>query len=217
MSRRPLSIRDPASRLGGTSVRWRRLILIVLFVALQAYAASNEPVTSLRAIDKRLSIINAQMDHLRTAATRAQRNRDIRRIRAAVLQVRHRAIRLEASYRARHQRFGVKMFGHLQRTSRALSRSLTALERARSKKQRERLFNRCTNEALALVLQYQAITANIAANHCAAGQWACCEPKSNPETNRGPAEACRWACVSKRSACVGFTGARTPRSMVTAP
>ena len=48
---------------------------------------SNEPVTSLRAIDKRLSIINAQMDHLRTAATRAQRNRDIRRIRAAVLQV----------------------------------------------------------------------------------------------------------------------------------
>lgn len=199
---------------------WRSLIPVVLLVAvvvMQASAASHDPVPSLRVIDKQLSTINEQMEHLRSAATRAERRRDIRRIRIAVLQIRRRATRLTASYRARHQRFGVKMFGELERKSLALSRSLTALDRTRNKDERNRLLDRCTKEVLAVVLQYQAITANIAANHCQARQWACCEPKLNPETNRGPAQGCRWACVSKPSVCRGFIGPRTPPGMASPP
>lgn len=199
----------------------RRSLLAVLLLALlamaQASAASKEPVTSLRAIDKQLSTINAHLEHLRSADTGTERIRDIHRIRAAVLQIRHRAGRLKSSYRARHQRFGVKMFGELERKSLALARSLNAFERAHSADERNRIFNRCTDETLAVVLQYQAIAANLAGSHCAARQWACCEPKPNPETNRGPALGCRWACVSKPSACAGFTGPQTPRSMATPP
>ena len=122
----------------------RSLIAVLLAVAaamLQASAASNEPVTSLRAIDKQLSTVNTQMDHLRSAATRAERTRDIRRTRAAVVKIRRRASRLAATYRARHQRFGVKMFGDLERKSMALSRSLAAFDRARNKEDRDRLLD----------------------------------------------------------------------------
>ena len=191
--------------------------ILVSLAVLQAFAASKEPVTALRAMDKQLSTINAQMEQLRSAATRAERGRDIRRIRAAVLQIRRRASRLESLYRARHQPFGVKMFGELERKSVALSRSLTALEQARSKPSRNRLLDRCSEAVLSVVMQYQAISANLAGNRCEAGQWACCEPKPNPETNRGPAQGCRWACVSQPRSCVGFIGPQTPRGMVSPP
>jgi hypothetical protein len=200
-------------------MRQRLLISFVLLILLpvQASAATNEPVRSLRVIDKQLSTIDVQMEHLRAAATRGERSREIRRIRAAVLQIRRRAARLSASYRARHQQFGVKMFGELERKSLAFSRSLNALNRPRSKEDRKRLIDHCTEENLAVVLQYQAITSNLAANHCQARQWACCEPKPNPETNRGPGVGCRWACVSRPSACGGFIGPETPPGMASPP
>jgi len=193
------------------------VLLLLSLAPLRASAASNEPVTSLRAIDKQLSTINAQMERLRSAANRAERGRDIRRARTAVLHVRRRANRLASSYRVRHQSFGVKMFGDLGRKSLALSRALDALERARTKEERSRLLDRCTSRTLAVVMQYQAITANIAGNHCKTGQWACCEPKANPETNRGPAQGCRWTCVSNPRSCVGFTGPQTPSGMAIPP
>lgn len=193
-------------------------VLVLAFVfAPNASALSNEPVTSLRLIDKQLSAINANMDRLKTSATRAERIRDIHRIRAAVRQIDRRAKILTSSYRKRHQRFGVKMFKELQRRSLVLSRTLTSFESASSKAARDRLFDQLTKATLPVVLQYQAISANIAANHCEARQWACCEPKSDPETNRGPAQSCRWSCVSKPRACVGFTGPQTPKSMASAP
>lgn len=198
----------------------RGLIAVLLCVALaplHVSAASNEPVTSLRAIDKQLSTLNVNVERLKSAVTQAQRSRDLRRIRAAVVQIQSRARRLTSTYRARRQRFGVKMFSDLERKTRALSRSLTELEQARTKAERDRLLDRLTKTALPVVLQYEAISANIAANHCKARQWACCEPKSNPETNRGPAQGCRWSCVSKPRACVGFTGPQTPPTMVSAP
>lgn len=199
-------------------VRWRNsLVSVVLLVTLQVSAASNEPVTSLRVIDKQLSAITTNMDRLKAATTRAQRGRDIRRMRAAVLQIRHRARHLTVVYRARHQKFGIKMFRELDRKGLALSRSLTAFERAHTKAARDRMLDQLTRAALPVVLQYQAISANIAANHCEARQWACCEPKANPETNRGAAQGCRWTCVSKPRACVGFTGPQTPKAMVSTP
>lgn len=198
------------------TIRRHVAALVFVAIAIAARAASSEPVTSLRVIDKQLSTIQVNLQQLKTG-TRAARARDIRRIRASVAQIHRRARLLKSSYRARHQRFGVKMFGDLEKKSLALSRALISFEHAHSAADRDRLLDRVSQATLPVVLQYQAISANIAANRCEARQWACCEPKANPETNRGAAQGCRWTCVSKPRSCVGFTGPQTPAGVLSAP
>ena len=132
-------------------------------------------------------------------------------IRAAVGRVRLRGQRLDALYRARRERFGVKVFRALDRKALAASRSLTSVQQARSDTERGQALDQFSKATLDLVMEFQAVSSNYGANHCAAMQWACCEPKKDPETNRGPAEGCKWTCVAKPRACAGFVGPQTPR------
>ncbi|HYD16731.1 MAG TPA: hypothetical protein VEB03_01870 [Candidatus Nanoarchaeia archaeon] len=60
--------------------------------------------------------------------------------------------------------------------------------------------------ALALVLQYQAITGGYGAVHCSSREQPCCEPKENGNSAVG----CKWVCVASAGRCGnGFTGPRT--------
>jgi hypothetical protein len=186
---------------------------LLVFAAVAPNAAaparSNEPFTSFRLVDKQLSIINERTAALKPEAARVDRVRGTREIRAAIGRIRQRSERLAAHYRTRRERFGVKMFSALDHKALALSRSMTAVQRAPNDVERERNLDQFTKATLSLVLQFQAVSSNYGANHCAAGQWACCEPKKDPETNRGPAAGCKWTCVAKPRACSGFAGPRT--------
>jgi hypothetical protein len=190
------------------------LLLLLAVWAMPNAAApvrSNEPFTSLRLIDRQLSVINGRSAALNPETARAKAVRDMREIQAAVERIRQRSQRLTSLYRTRHESFGVKMFGALDDKALALSHSLTAVQRARSDTERKRTLDQFHSATLHLVLQFQAVSSNYGANHCTEGQWACCEPKKDPETNRGPAEGCKWTCVAKPRACSGFVGPQTPR------
>jgi len=193
---------------------WTIAACVCLAMALAQAASrpvrSNEPFTSLRVIDRQLSIVNREAPKLNSGTSGAERTRSVRRMRAALAQIRRRSERLASLYRGRGQRFGVKMFGELDRKARSAERSLISVQAARSSAERDRTAGDVTKSTLAVVLQFQAISANMGANRCESRQWACCEPKRNPETNRETAEGCTWTCVSKAKACTGFTGPQTP-------
>lgn len=176
-----------------------------------APARSNEPFTSFRIIDKQLSLINGRSAALKPTNPRQGRMRDIREIGTALRRIRQRSRRLNALYQARHERFGAKVFRALDDKAGAASRALTSAQHARSDADSERAFGQFNKATIDLVLEFQAVSANYGANHCAARQWACCEPRKDPETNRGPAEGCQWTCVAKTRACTGFLGPQTPR------
>ena len=170
---------------------------------------SNEPFSSFRFIDKQLSKLNERAVTFTTRSAGAARNRDLSAMRSAISAIRARSARLVGVYKARHDRFGVKMFSQLERDCIAVSRDLSLTQRAKTRAERRRALDRFSAATLKLVLDYQAVSSNYGANHCSPRQWACCEPKNDPETNRGPTAACKWTCVPNRSSCSGFLGPQT--------
>jgi len=196
----------------------RRASAVIVIALAYAFAhasagppGSNEPFSSFRVIDKQLSLINERSPELKTATSQAGRSRAIHAIHSAIGRIRQRSQRLTSVYRARHERFGVKMFRVLDEKAVAVSRSLAAIQQARKPPDRDRALDRFNRATLNLVLQFQAVSANYGANHCAARQWACCEPKRDPETNRASADRCQWSCAATRQACGGFLGPETLR------
>ena len=170
---------------------------------------SNEPFSSFRIIDKQLSKLDERANTFRTQPAGAARNRSLREMRAAIGAIRARAARLVGIYKGRRDRFGVKMFSQLERDAIAASRDLSFTQQAKTRAERRRALDRFSAATLKLVLDYQAVSSNYGANHCSPRQWACCEPKKDPETNRGPTAACKWTCVPNRSSCSGFLGPQT--------
>ena len=103
------------------------------------------------------------------------------------------------------------MFNALDKKAVSVSQVLTVLQRSDRQSDRDRAVAELNKATLDVVLQFQAISSNYGANHCEARQWACCEPKRDPETNRERTEGCKWTCVAKPRACVGFLGPQTLR------
>ena len=198
--------------------RCRAVVTIVLLMGwgvllATAQGRSNEPFTSFRTIDKQLSLINARTAVLKDGS-RVERIRSMREVRPAVARIRQRSQRLASLYRSRHQRFGVKLFSALDERALTLSRALKAVQNAKNKAERAHALGQFDTASLHLILQFQAISANYGASHCGKGQWTCCEPRRDPETNREAAQECKWICVAKASACSGFTGPQSKSSLV---
>jgi hypothetical protein len=194
------------------------LVVSVLLVACGSPRAnasparrSNEPFTSFRLIDKQLSKLNDRAATFKTQPAGAARNRDRSAIQTVLSAIRARAAGLVGIYKTRGDRFGAKLFSRIESDAIAASRDLSLTELAKTRAERKHALDRFSAATLKLVLDYQAVSANYGANHCSPRQWACCEPKNDPETNRGPTAACKWTCVPNRSSCSGFLGPQTLR------
>jgi hypothetical protein len=187
------------------------LALLPMVSALPAApkGAAKEPFTSFRIIDQQLSKLDARATSLKTQPADSLHFRDLRDMRAAIGVIHTRVARLVGIYKARGDRFGVKMFSAIATDADAVARALSKTQVAKTRVERKLAADRFSAAMLKLVLRYQAVSSNYGANHCSARQWSCCEPKNDPETNRGPAAACKWTCVPKRSSCSGFLGPQT--------
>jgi hypothetical protein len=194
---------------------FKSLLGVLLFASVLPAASaaparrSNEPFTSFRLMDKQLSKLDERAAIFKTQSAGARRNRNLRDMRSAIAAIRARATRLVHLYKARHDRFGVKMFSALERDAATASRALSKTQSAKTVAERKLAVDRFSAATLRLVLAYQAVSANYGANHCTPRQWACCEPKNDPETNKGPTAACKWACVPDKRSCSGFLGPQT--------
>lgn len=180
--------------------------VVVLFVAVATagFAASKEPFVSFRFLDQQLSALNNGASQLKASTDANNRSRALRQMRGSVRRIRQRSVYLKGLYRARHSRYGVKTFTAMDRDALAVERAIVAVERRKPEADA-----RLEKATLALVLMYQSVTSNYGANHCEAAQWACCEPRRDPETNRESGQGCRWMCVSRTRACSGFVGPPT--------
>ena len=180
--------------------------VVVLFAAMAStsFAASKEPFVSFRFFDRQLSALNQGAADVKASTDPYSRRRALHQMRLSALRIQRRSEHLERLYRARHSSYGVKTFAAIDRDAVAVERAIVAIQRKKPEADA-----RLEKATLALVLMYQSATSNYGANHCQAGQWACCEPKRDPETNRQSGQGCRWMCVSKTESCSGFLGPRT--------
>ena len=196
-----------------TVLRSGAVILLVACAAIVGGAAtrpeSNEPFASFRAVDKQLSLLDKCSATLKTEVPSPERNRCVHQMRLAIQRIRQRSSRLARLYRTRGETFGVKMFTELDRKALVLAKALDAVQREKIQPRRDRALDLFSKATLGVVLQFQAVSANYGANHCLPRQWACCEPKRDPETNRESVAECKWVCVEKSRACAGFLGPRT--------
>lgn len=185
-----------------------RTVAVALLVAYTtaSFAASTEPFASFRFIDQQLSVLNQKAAAFHSGADAKAQQLAEKEMLTALIRIRQRCRRLETLYRARRSRYGVRMFTALDRDAAAAERALNAVRhnRAAGKADLEKA-------TLALVLRYQSLSSNYGANHCEAGQWACCQPRRDPETNQQSGQGCRWMCVSRAQSCSGFVGPKTLR------
>ncbi len=178
--------------------------VLIFAVALSAAAQSKEPFTSFRFIDRELSILNDGSSRLKAQRKGDARTKDLRDMHMALLRIQQRCRTLEQLYRKRGERYGLKAFRGLSQQATAASRAIVAVQGNQPGAEEQ-----LANSTLALVMRYQALSSNYGENRCGRGQSACCEPKLDPETNKGPGEGCRWMCVSRARSCSGFLGPRT--------
>lgn len=181
-------------------------MVVLLALATASLAASKEPFLSFRYIDRQLSVLNQGAAELKTNPNRLGRSRALRQMRLSARRIQQRSGTLKRLYRSRGSRYGVKTFTAMDRDAIAVERALDAVQH--NKGGADATLEKAT---LALVLRYQAVTSNYGANHCDTGQWACCEPRRDPETNRESGMGCRWMCAGKPRSCSGFLGPRTLR------
>jgi hypothetical protein len=196
--------------------RGAALATVVLALLLPASAAAqarvqrqptNEPFATFQAIDKQLEIVNARTQQLGHAPAPAAAQA-VRQLRAAAVKSEQLSNRLVRTYSARRERFGVQMFSDLSRKAAVVIKAATAVANSRNNAAGQRVREQLSRSTFALVLQYQAASANYGALRCDRAQWACCEPRV-PEPNTPRVTACTWVCVASRARCRGFSGPQT--------
>jgi hypothetical protein len=167
----------------------------------------NEPFTTFQLIDKQLEIVNARSRQLEHAPPPAAAQA-LRELRGAALKIEQLSNRLVRIYKARRERFGMKMFSDLSRRAAVVAKAARAVAKSRNDAVRQRAREQLARASVALVLKYQGAAANYGALRCDRGQWACCEPRA-PEPNGPRVHACTWVCVAHRARCRGFSGPQT--------
>jgi len=180
--------------------------------AAKRAAASNEPFRSFQLIDRQLSSLNASVTELtRGNLDPGQRTRATRTAGLAVTAIQRRSRALAARYRARRQRFGYIIFMKLNRRAAAVRQALAVAAKHGAGGASAPELESLSRTNLELVREFQRVSANYGAAHCARRQWACCEPKHDPDEERGSPNSCRWVCTATPQRCRGILGPQTLR------
>ena len=98
----------------------------------------------------------------------------------------------------------------LRKRAELMSRDLHKLEISQSLRAAEREADAAGHSLLSLVLGFQAVSSDYGAVHCDEGEWACGQPKPQPDRPGYPKTAAKWVCVPRRQQCQGLLGPRTP-------
>jgi hypothetical protein len=174
----------------------------------------NEPFQTFRAMDARLSAVDVELTRAQQVAERTHQKKDwieaARKARAAAISVDTLARRLRLRYRGPHRPLANRLFRPLERSSALTARDIGRALTAKNPGAASRALRAASQERLAMVLHYQAVSGGYAALRCNPGQWACCEPKRLEDPEPGVHAACSWRCTGTLAAC--HSGLPGPRS-----
>lgn len=193
-------------------------------------SVSDVPLVFFQAIDKRLTLLDAdnqklrtsipELQHVRSAARRKRMLRQLQRSKAqrerlqTVNQLVVISARAQRRYRNQGQAYGAKLFRDFRTRLSALKSTLLHEQVAPSVSSwahSEKLVNA---RLLSVITQYQAISGGYVALACHPGTWACCQPRTLREGN-ATIRGCTWSCASRLTACRGgCLGRRIPNTVV---
>ena len=180
----------------------------------------NEPFETFRVIDSKLTLLDSQWGELRKSLQDDQRLKKklrspwvipARNVRATVASIQRLGWRLRSRYRSQHQKAAYRLFTSLDLKAHTMRRQLLALEHSRRRVAAKRFEERAEKTMLALVMQFQGISAGYAALHCEPLQWACGEVISSGRVHDAP--PVKWLCVNTKRRCHGLPGPQTPTSV----
>jgi lipid-binding SYLF domain-containing protein len=176
---------------------------------------SDEPFATFHLIDRQMSALQEQSSALQKmlvarhdGKTAPMPQRSTRQMRTSVAAIEKLTLRLRARYHSRP--YAQRLFRRLQTRADRVSSALRGVMKAGKNSTALAATREVDRRIVALSLQYAAVSGGYGALHCEAGESSCCEPKrSESGARQGPADACRWMCTPKKSACRGFLGPDT--------
>jgi hypothetical protein len=181
---------------------------------------SAEPFRSFHALDGKLSILQSRLAALQNAVSSKDASfggskdhawqGDAKQLTETGQQIEQIAAQLERRYMG--NRFGVKVFGVLRQRATDLIQQSKAASSAADRSTAKSTSKELEPRVLALVLQYDAVSAGYTALNCSSNEWSCCEPKSAVQTSKEETNACRWMCVKAAGRCSGLLGSRAAKA-----
>ena len=176
---------------------------------------SDEPFATFHLIDRQISALQEQSSALKEKLAAPHSGNiapmlqlSTRQMRISVAGIEKLVLRLRTRYRNRP--FAERLFRRLQTRADGVNSALRGVLKANKIAMAQKATREVDRRIVALSLQYAAVSGGYGALHCEAGESSCCEPKrSESGSHRGPADACRWMCTPKKSACRGFLGPYT--------
>lgn len=199
-------------------------------VAPRKAGATDVPLVFFQGIDKRLTLLDAdnqrvrsssdELQNVRSPARRKRMLQQLQRSKAqrerlrTVNQLLTISARAERRYRNQRQAYGAKLFHDFRTRISPVKSALLhgqAAPTVYSWAHNEKLVNA---RLLGVIAQYQAISGGYVALACHPGAWACCQPRTLREGN-ATIRGCAWSCTARLTACRGgCLGRRTPNTVV---
>ena len=176
---------------------------------------NDEPFTTFHLIDRQMSSLQEQSSALKEKLASPQERNLAGRLQLSTTNMRTSLLRVEKlvlHLRTRYHKrpFTERLLRRLQTRADEVRFALRAVSRANDASTGQKAAREVDRRIIALSLQYAAISGGYGALHCEAGETSCCEPKkSEGGSHKGTADACRWMCTPKASACRGFLGPST--------
>ena len=177
--------------------------------------ASDEPFATFHLMDQQMSALQEQSSALRAklAALHVGKIAPVllsptKQMRASAAGIERLTLRLRARYQRRPH--AERLLRRLQACADELHTAVQRLSRTGTVAEARTAARVVDRRIVAITLQYAAVSGGYGALRCEVGESSCCEPKwSNGGPHKAPADACRWMCTPKKSACRGFLGPST--------
>ena len=205
------------------AVFFSNFLLAALPISQKRRVSQGEPFRSFRILDEKLTLLADQQSSLKKALAAGRVNSPTRSLASGSVKtiltqmnstiggIAHIANRLEHLYQRRRQPFAVRTFRILHRRAQTVQREIRSVQ-APIPHDLNLAQNRLDKDIVALMVQFQAVTAGSTGTHCQPRAHICCQPKRSQDLLSGEQVACKWVCVSRPQACAGILGPRIPQS-----